>query len=169
MIIDFAVQYVGILKVVTVLKWERSLVQLKDGKNKLDWEESLISFTDPTKKYFYSLSILCFDLWLIYVPLLSQHQVSLSDNDRTNLQAFLEAIIDKLKYDESYNFSEPVVIIVVVMSSLDYAPYIFVPRVKMKLHSLSIESSSKCYWTTLHSWCEFLIVSCFNLVITATL
>lgn len=27
----------------------------------------------------------------------------------------------------------------------------------MKLCSLNIESNSKCYWTTLHSWCEFLI------------
>ena len=38
-----------------------------------------------------------------------QHQSNLSDNDRTNLQALLEAVIEKLKYDESYNFSNEVV------------------------------------------------------------
>lgn len=38
-----------------------------------------------------------------------QHQSNLSDNDRTSLQALLGAIIEKLKYDESYNFSNEVV------------------------------------------------------------
>lgn len=38
-----------------------------------------------------------------------QHQSNLSDNDRTNLQALLGAIFEKLKYDESYNFSNEVV------------------------------------------------------------
>ena len=40
-----------------------------------------------------------------------QHRLNLSDVDRTNLHTLLEAIIDKLKYDESYNFSEEVVLI----------------------------------------------------------
>ena len=38
-----------------------------------------------------------------------QHQSNLSDNDRTNLQALLGAVIEKLKYDESYNFSNEVI------------------------------------------------------------
>lgn len=39
-----------------------------------------------------------------------QHQSNLSDNDRTNLQTLLGAVIEKLKYDESYNFTNEVVI-----------------------------------------------------------
>ena len=49
-------------------------------------------------------------LFIIWCELL-QYRLNLSDNDRTNLQTLLGAIIDKLKYDESYNFSEEVVVI----------------------------------------------------------
>ena len=52
-----------------------------------------------------------------------QHQSNLSDNDRTNLQALLGAIIEKLKYDESYNFSNEVVytcyvIVLIILASM---------------------------------------------------
>lgn len=71
-IIDFAVQYVGILKVF--------------------------------------LYVICLFMALSFFTLASlQHQSNLSDNDRTNLQTLLGAIIEKLKYDESYNFSNEVV------------------------------------------------------------
>ena len=141
----------------------RSLLQLKDGKNKLDWGEPLLFHSQiqirNTSTVIGHCALVHDTFTFLWHEFLLQHQVSLSDNDHANLQALLEAIINKLKYDESYNFSEPVVIIVLVVSSLDNAPDIF-PRVKMKLHSLSIESSSKYYWTTSQSWCEFLIVSC---------
>lgn len=68
-IIDFAVQYVGILKV----------------------------------------SFMCYLIALILTLASLQHQSNLSDNDRTSLQALLGAVIEKLKYDESYNFSNEVV------------------------------------------------------------
>jgi hypothetical protein len=80
-IIDFAVQYVGTLKVL--------------------------------------LSVSCY-LGTVFTLASIQHQSNLSDNDRTNLQALLAAIIEKLKYDESYNFSNEVITIISVFVVSDY-------------------------------------------------